>query len=86
MTALTRFLGGSPAAVALKLLVVSLLVGWFLSWLAWSPFEVWLWLRGLALDAWLAAGTFVDYILIGAVIVVPVFLVLRLVSYRGSRG
>ena len=86
MHAVSRFLGGSPIAVAIKLVVVSLLVGWFLHWLDWTPFEVWIWARDLAISGWRSLGSLTDYVLVGAVIVVPVFLVMRLLAYRGSRG
>ena len=86
MTALARFLGGSPLAVIVKLALVSLAVGWFLNWLDWTPFEVWNWLRDLLLDAWASLGSLADYAIVGAIIVVPVFLVVRLLAFRGSRG
>ena len=86
MNAISRFLGGSPVAVLLKLAFVSFLVGWFLHWLDWTPWEVWRWLRDLALGAWASLGDLTDYVILGAVIVVPVFLVMRLLAARGSRG
>lgn len=85
MSAISRFLGGSPVAVLVKLAVVSLLVGWLLHWLDWTPGEVWRWAQGLALGAWASLGDFAEYILLGAAVVVPVFLVMRLLAYRGSR-
>lgn len=86
MNAVSRFLGGSPFAVIVKLAVVSLIVGWFLHWIDFTPREVWIWVRDLAVDAWYSLGAFADYILVGAMIVVPVFLVMRLMAVRGPRG
>ena len=86
MNSLSRFLGGSPVAVLVKLALVSLLVGWLLHWLDWSPADVWFWARDLAASLWFSLGSLADYVLLGAAIVVPVFLVLRLFAHRGSRG
>jgi hypothetical protein len=82
--ALTRFLGGSPSAVFLRLLAASLIVGFFLVWLDIRPFEVFraldrfvhrLWDMGF--DALREIG---QYILAGAVIVVPVWFLSRLLK------
>ncbi|MBI1621039.1 DUF6460 domain-containing protein [Aquamicrobium zhengzhouense] len=86
MSALTRFLGDTPLRVALKLVVVSFLVGVVMVTFGWSPHDV---LRGIAdffsglwnmgFDAFYR---FLSYFLIGAAVVVPVFLILRLLSWR----
>ena len=86
MNAVSRFLGGSPIAVAVKLVAISLLVGWFLHWLDWTPFEVWRWVQDIMLTGWASLGSLADYVFVGAIIVVPVFLVMRVLAYRGSRG
>jgi len=84
---LSRFLGGSPVAVLLKLVLVSLLVGALLKWLDIRPFDIFhaltrlidgLW--SLGFDAVREAGA---YILLGAVIVVPIWFVSRLLTMRG---
>jgi hypothetical protein len=85
-TALRRFLGGSPAAVVFKLVVVSFLVGALLMWLNIRPADVFAELTDLANRLW-ALGfrslqDFGDYIMAGAAIVIPVWLVLRLLSFR----
>jgi len=88
-TALTRFLGGSPSSVFLRLLFVSLIVGAFLMWLDIRPQDIFrglgqivnrIW--GLGFDA---IREVADYILVGAVIVVPVWLALRLLNMRNDR-
>ncbi|CAM5301770.1 DUF6460 domain-containing protein [Mesorhizobium sp. UC22_110] len=86
MSALTRFLGDSPFKVFLKLLVVSFLVGIVMSAFGWSPFDVLYGIRDFFVDLWnlgfRAVDRFVGYILLGAAIVIPAFILLRLASYR----
>ncbi|MDZ5697101.1 DUF6460 domain-containing protein [Chelativorans sp. M5D2P16] len=86
MSALTRFLGDSPLRVIVKLLVVSFIVGFLMSAFHWSPWDIFDALRDMVLRIWnmgfAALGNFFGYIVLGAVIVVPAFLVLRLLSYR----
>lgn len=85
---MTRFLGDHPVRVAVRLLLISLLVGWTLRWLDLSPREIGH--RALAMvDGLLnlgfdAVARFSDTILLGAAVVVPVFLLMRLASYRRS--
>lgn len=82
----TRFLGDSPLRVAIKLLVVSFIVGFVMNMFGWTPLDVWYGLREAVLDVWHlgfeAFGSFLGYILLGAAIVIPAFLILRLLSFR----
>ncbi len=84
--AFTRFLGDSPWRVIIKLIVISLLVGMVMNFFGWSPIGVVYWLRDLALDLWymgfVTVDRFLGYLLLGAAVVIPVFLILRLLSYR----
>ena len=87
MSNLNRFLGGSPGSVLVKLIFLSLLVGAFLAFLDVTPFElgtrIMRLLRsmfGLSFDAVRDIGRWVLY---GAMIVVPVWLVVRL--FRAAR-
>jgi hypothetical protein len=84
---LARFLGGTPANVALRLFFLSLVVGALLMWLDIRPIDlvqdvvrfarrIW----SLGFDALREMG---DYILAGAMIVVPIWLVARLLNWRG---
>ncbi|WP_309083448.1 DUF6460 domain-containing protein [Chelativorans sp.] len=86
MSALTRFLGDSPLRVLIKFLIVSLIVGFLMSVFDWTPWDVFDALRGTILRIWdmgfAAIGDFLGYIVLGAVIVIPAFLILRLVSLR----
>ena len=83
---MTRFLGGHPVSVAVRLLLISLLVGWVLRWLDVTPREIADRAFGLAEDV-LNMGIdgiarFGDTILLGAAVVVPVFLLMRVLNYR----
>lgn len=86
MSALTRFLGDTPLRVVLKLIVVSFLVGLVMSAFGWSPFDLLQAMRDFVMDIWnmgfRAIERFVGYFLLGAAVVVPAFIVLRLLSYR----
>jgi hypothetical protein len=88
-TALNRFLGGSPGGVFLRLLFVSLIVGAFLMWLDIRPWDIFLGLKQLVDRIWAlgfdAISEIADYIVAGAAIVVPVWLVLRLMNMRSAR-
>jgi hypothetical protein len=88
-SALARFLGGSPGAVLIRLVVLSFLVGALLMWLDIQPQDVVraverffrrIW--NLGFDSIREAA---DYILAGALIVVPIWLVIRLLNMRGPR-
>jgi hypothetical protein len=85
-TPLTRFLGGSPIGVFLRLFFLSLIVGALLMWLDIRPYDIIdavvrfihrIWALGF--DAIRQLG---DYLLAGAIIVVPVWLVSRLLARR----
>lgn len=90
---LQRFLGGPPARVALQLLLISLAVGLVLTTLRIEPLEIIYWLRQSLqefLDYLRWAGidvveSLVRWLAVGAVVVVPVWLVMRLLRYRQRR-
>ncbi|MCP3053557.1 DUF6460 domain-containing protein [Aurantimonas sp. LRZ36] len=79
-----RFLGGSPLGVIVKLVLLSIVVGVILSWLSWSPADIVDWVVGLF--DWLWVSVFgsleraVDYFILGAAIVVPIFIISRLLA------
>jgi hypothetical protein len=77
-----RFLGGSPLAVLFKLILLSILIGVVLSALGLDPWNIiqsierlirTIWDMGFDAVRWLWR-----YFLLGAVIVVPVWLILRI--------
>jgi hypothetical protein len=87
--ALENFLGGSPINVAVRLFFISLVVGALLMWLELRPMDV---LRGVQafFDRIYALGfgavrELANYVLAGAVFVVPAWLVLRLMNVGGRR-
>ena len=84
--AVTRFIGGSPLAVLVRLLLVSLLVGAFMVWNGFSPLMILRGVQDIVLRLWNAGFDSIreigQYVLAGAVIVVPVWLVMRLMSAR----
>ena len=86
---LTRVLGGSPAAVLVRLVLVSILVGVILSALGLDPFDIvhsirrlirTLWDMGFETFSWLWR-----YFLLGAVIVIPIWIITRLVNAPRGR-
>jgi hypothetical protein len=85
-TAIERFLGGTPSNVFVRLLFVSLIVGAFLMWLDVRPVDIYRGLVDTVDHIWnLGFGAIrevADYVLVGAVIVVPVWLVIRLLNMR----
>ena len=86
MSAVARFLGDSPLRVLLKLIVVSFLVGIVMSAFGWSPLDIVEGIRRFFVEIWnmgfAAIDRFLGYFLLGAAIVVPAFIILRLLSYR----
>lgn len=81
---LSRFLGGSPPTVALRLVLLSVLVGIVLAAIGLDPWNIvasirrlfeWIW--NLGFDA---INSLWRYFLLGAVIVVPIWLISRLFS------
>ncbi len=84
--ALTRLMGGKPGAVVIKLAIVSVIVGAILSLAGLSPlsllrgFEAML--RNLVGSGWEALRSIGQFALYGAMVVVPVWLVARLLSAR----
>jgi hypothetical protein len=88
-TALNRFLGGSPGGVFLRLVFVSLIVGAFLMWLDIRPIDIFRGIKDLIDRIWGlgfdAIREIANYILAGAAIVIPVWLVLRLMNMRNGR-
>ena len=86
MSNLNRFLGGSPGSVLVKLIFLSLLVGAFLAVLGITPFGLieglFNWISSvldLSFETVQEVGLWVLY---GAIIVVPLWLISRLFSSR----
>ncbi|MDH7797345.1 MULTISPECIES: DUF6460 domain-containing protein [unclassified Beijerinckia] len=84
-----QFLGGSPAAVVVRLLVVSLIVGALLMWLDIRPMDIFYGLQRFLTRLWNlgfdAVREVIQYVLAGAAIVIPVWIVLRLLNAGKKR-
>ncbi|WP_269583354.1 DUF6460 domain-containing protein [Roseibium sp. Sym1] len=89
-TGLSRFLGGSPAQVLLRLVFLSFVVGIVLSALNLDPLD----LVNMAVEfverlwdmGFHAIGRLGNYLVIGAIVVVPIWLVTRLLAMGRSRS
>jgi len=81
------FFGGNPALVLLRLAILSLIVGVVLAALGFSPFEILDSIRRLAERIYDMGFAAIEkafrYFLLGAVIVFPVWLVMRLLKMAG---
>jgi hypothetical protein len=80
----TRFFGGSPIAVLLKLALLSVVIGVLLSVLGLDAFAIVRGLERLVRDLFAnfsdLIGSITRWFLLGAVIVFPIWLVMRLMS------
>jgi hypothetical protein len=87
---MARFFGGSPAGVILRLIVVSFVVGVILSALGVSPFDIVNGLRNLFWRIYHLGFDSVEwifrYFLLGAVVVFPIWLVMRLLKVGRRSG
>jgi hypothetical protein len=86
---MTKFLGGSPLAVLTRLILVSVLVGVILSALGLDPFDIVRSIRRLIVTIWDMGFDAVHwlwrYFLLGAVIVIPIWIIVRLVNAPRGR-
>ena len=77
-----RFLGGSPLSVAVRLILLSILVGVVLSAIGLDPRNIFYSLeqliRGVWDMGWDAVRWLWGYFLLGAIIVIPIWLIVRL--------
>jgi hypothetical protein len=82
-----RFFGGNPALVLIRLVILSLIVGIVLAALGFSPFDIIDSLRRLAARIYDMGFAAIEksarYFLLGAVIVFPVWFVMRLLRVMG---
>jgi Family of unknown function (DUF6460) len=83
-----RFFGGSPAAVILKLAIASIIIGVVLSVFGFNPNSLYDaivmlgdWISSLGLDA---VKRVMRYLVLGAIVVVPLWLLSRVFSIFGS--
>jgi hypothetical protein len=80
----TRIFGGSPLGVLARLVLVSVLVGVVLSALGLDPFDIVRSIERLIRNIWNMGFDAVRwlwrYFLLGAVIVIPIWLIVRLIN------
>ena len=85
MTA-NRFLGDTVGRTIIKLVVVSILVGMVMNVFNIYPFDILYAFRDFIVNlwekGWAALGRFGDWLVLGGMVVVPVFILLRLLNYR----
>ena len=78
----SRLLGGPPATVLLKLLLVSLLVGAILVWLDLTPFGIFRSIgnlfRSIVANGFDGLREVGRYLVTGAIIVIPIWLLMRI--------
>ncbi|MCO5131731.1 MAG: DUF6460 domain-containing protein [Xanthobacteraceae bacterium] len=86
---LSRFLGGTPLAVAFRLVLLSILVGVVLAAIGLDPWNIVHSIRLLLFRIWDLGFDAISglwrYFLLGAVIVVPIWLIARLVNAPRGR-
>jgi Family of unknown function (DUF6460) len=87
--AVSRFFGGPPAMVLMRLALLSILVGVILSALGFDPWNIIPSLQRMVLGVWNMGFDAVrwvwQYFLLGAVIVVPIWLIMRFVKAPSGR-
>jgi Domain of unknown function (DUF6460) len=86
MSNFNRILGGSPGAVLVKLVFLSLLVGAFMAFLSITPLglieRLFRWLRSVLNLSFETVREVGRWILYGAMIVVPIWVLSRLFARR----
>jgi hypothetical protein len=83
-----RFIGGSPIGVFIRLALLSILIGFVLTVLGLDPRNI-IWSIGELIRAVFnlgfdAIGWVWSYFLLGAAVVIPIWLIMRLVQSRKS--
>lgn len=89
MSKLTRFLGDSPLRVLVRLVIFSFIVGIVLSALNLNPWQIYWWIERVVLSIYDRGFAFLidslDYLIAGAMIVVPLFLLMRVLKVVGRQ-
>jgi hypothetical protein len=87
---LNQFLGDTPLRVLIRLLALSFVVGLVLSAIGLHPFEIFQWIERVVKRIYEMGFDVIreafEYLFIGALIVVPIFLIMRLVKVSGKRS
>jgi len=87
--AMTKVFGGSPLGVLFRLVLVSILVGVVLAALGLDPFDIVHSIERLIREIWNMGFDAVRwlwrYFLLGAVIVIPIWIIMRIVNAPRGR-
>ena len=87
--AFEAFIGGPPAAVSLKLFLISLVVGALMMWLEIHPADILVgvmnFFQRLYALGFGAVRELIEYVAAGAAIVIPVWFLLRLLNAGGRK-
>ncbi|UXM95388.1 DUF6460 domain-containing protein [Bartonella sp. HY329] len=83
---LQSFLGDTPGRVLVKLLIFSLIIGALLNFFGWTPVNVFERLWDTLVHLWhsgfSSASQLFSVIFVGAAVVVPIFIIIRILSLR----
>ncbi len=87
---LKQIFGGNPLAVVIRLVLISIVVGIVLSAFGITPdnivYRLQLFITRLYNLGFDALGSVFDYLLLGAVVVIPIWLLTRILSGLGGRS
>lgn len=85
---LSRLLGDTPGRTIVKLLILSVVVGFVMSMMGLSPWDLVRIVDNTIREIWnsgfRALGRVGEYLLVGAMIVIPVFILMRILNWRKS--
>ena len=85
---LNRFLGDTPMRTIVKLVILCVVVGFIMSTFGFYPMDVVIWIRHVFQNLWHSGfatlGKVGNYMLLGAAIVIPLFILLRILNWRKS--
>lgn len=83
---LERLIGGHPLSVALKLIFLSALAGFFMTMFGFDAIDLFNGLVGMIEDALRDSGSLIRqifaYVLTGAAVVIPLWIIIRLTKAR----
>ena len=87
--AVNRFFGGSPLAVVFRLVLLSILIGFVLHAFGFNPFNIIESIRSLIEALWNMGFDAIHllwrYFVLGAIIVIPIWLIVRAVNAPRGR-
>jgi hypothetical protein len=87
--AVNRFFGGSPLSVIFRLVLLSILIGFVMHAFGFNPFNIIESIRSLIEALWNMGFDAIHwlwrYFLLGAIIVIPIWLIVRVVNAPRGR-